>query len=207
VLITASVQVPIFMYLAKDTDDGQPERRPAPTPQGHETASTGSLETGSRLVAQPDLNATGSLATERPPSTQPQAANARGQVPPKPTYNCKTVPLPASMSPFFELEEGGMCYKCLPCTHVQKADVFINARQQGAILSHIGLENRDKSKPDIADPDAYGAEQPSTRPTVQCRTLAQHLEDALRTGLIAKGDHFANVIQYEKHIAAMAAAD
>jgi hypothetical protein len=50
-----------------------------------------------------------------------------------------------------------------------KADVLINARQQDAILPHIGLKNRDKAKPDIADPDAHGAEQPSTRPMVQCR--------------------------------------
>jgi hypothetical protein len=129
-LILASMQVPNFKYLAKDPGDGQPERRPAPTPQGHKTASTGSLETGNRLVAQPNLTVIDSLATDRPPSTQPQAANAHGQLPPKLTYNRKTVPLPASMSPFLELEEGGMRYKCLPCTHVQKADVFINARQQ-----------------------------------------------------------------------------
>jgi hypothetical protein len=72
---------------------------------------------------------------------------------------------------FFELEEGVMRYKCLPCTHVQKADAFINARQQDAILSHIGLKKRVKAKRDITDPDAYGAEQPSTRPTVQHRTF------------------------------------
>jgi hypothetical protein len=83
-----------FKYLAKDPGDGQPECRPAPTPQGHETASTGSLETGNRLVAQSDLTVIDSLTTDRPPSTQPQAANAHGQLPPKPTSSaCVNVAL------------------------------------------------------------------------------------------------------------------